>query len=86
MYQYLLSIGKGNNKYAELYDLDNLETKSQILAITFLDSNNINNIRGSGINYKINNDNYFIYPFIDKETSEYSTLIYTFKLKQEVTK
>ena len=31
--EYLFSIGKGNNKFAELYDLDICEVKSQVLCI-----------------------------------------------------
>ena len=49
--EYLFSIGKGDNKYAELYDLSSLETKSQVLSNTFLGATKMISIRGSSTNF-----------------------------------
>ena len=74
---YLFSIGKGNNKYAELLDLNNGETKSQIRAITFLSATQINSVLNVATSYKDNNNYYYFFPFINKDSS-----VYNFYLKK----
>ena len=75
--EYLLSIGKGDNKYAELYDLKNLETKSQVLANTFLKATTMINIRGSSTNFIKDGINYILFSFIDNYNNDN---IFTLKL------
>ena len=69
--EYLFSIGKGDNKYAELYDLSNLKTKSQVKITTFLNGSKMINIRGSAINFKLDDINYVLFSFIDNSDSYY---------------
>ena len=69
--EYLISIGKIDNQYAELYDLSNLETKSQIKSTTFLNGSKMVNILGSAINFKQDDTNYVLFSFINKSGSNY---------------
>ena len=73
--EYLLSIGNDVNKYAELYDLTDCETKSQLLAITLLGANNIINYRGSATNLISSGENYTIFSFINKRSSNVNLII-----------
>ena len=59
--EYIFSIGKGNNKYAELLDLDNCETKSQVLATTFLSVTKIISVLNYPVSLKIGDNYYFFY-------------------------
>ena len=70
--EYIFSIGKGNKRYAELYDLENGETVCQQLAITFLNIDQIFNVRGSSSNYKVNGNNYIFFPFINKNSNYFT--------------
>ena len=63
--EYLFSIGKGDNKYAELYDLDSCEIKSQKLGVTLMGSTKIASVVNVATSYKIDNNYYVIFPFID---------------------
>ena len=63
--EYLFSIGTGTNKYAELYDLSSKEIKSQVLAKTFLSTNEILNVRGSSTNFTLSGNNFIIFPFLN---------------------
>ena len=67
--EYLFSIGKGYDKYAELYDLKNNALISKILAIDLFDVRKIMNIRGSSSIYISNNKNYIFSPFINNDDS-----------------
>ena len=73
--EYLFSIGKGNTKYAELYDLKNGVILSQQNAIEFLNINQIFNIRGSSFNYLKDGRNYVFYPCINKDSSNYEFIL-----------
>ena len=64
--EYLLSIGNSDDKYAELYDLNNCETKSQLLAVTFLGVSKIMNIRGFATNLTSSGNDYIIYALLNK--------------------
>jgi hypothetical protein len=63
--EYLISVGKGDNRFAELYDFETMRIKSQVLSITFLSSTKVSNSRGSSINFKKDNINYVLFSFID---------------------
>ena len=58
--EYLFSIGKGNNKYVELYDLEACEIISQELSTTFVNAKKIISIFNSVANFKIDDKNYFM--------------------------
>ena len=64
--EYVFSIGKGNNKYAELLDLNKCETKSQQLAITFFSATKIVSVLNYPTSFKVGDKYYFIFPFIDE--------------------
>ena len=63
--EYVFSIGKGNNKYAELIDLNNCETKSQVLATTFLSATKLISVLNYPTGFKVNEKYYYVLPFID---------------------
>ena len=65
--EYVFSIGKGNNKFAELLDLNNCETKSQLLATTFLSASKIISILNYPTSFKNGDNYYFIFPFVDND-------------------
>ena len=72
--QYLVSIGI-NNSYTELYDFDH-DIIYQNQTSTFL-SRQMNNIRGTVINYQLNNINYVLFGYINS----YEHNFYINKLK-----
>ena len=63
--EYLLSVPKGENRFAELYDFDNMRVESQVSVTTFLRANKILNSRSSAINFMKGNINYVLFSFID---------------------
>ena len=73
--EYLFSIGKGNNKYAELLDLNSGETKSQIKAVTLVSATLITSVFNVIASYKDNENYYYFFPFIDKTRSVYSFIL-----------
>ena len=75
--EYLFSIGKGDNKYAELYDLSSLETKSQVLSNTFLGATKMISIRGSSTNFIKDEINYILFSFIDNSSFSLKLLYFS---------
>ena len=63
--EYLVSVAKGDNRYTELYDFDDMIVKSQVLAINFLSANKILNIRGSSTNFIKDDINSVLFSFVD---------------------
>jgi hypothetical protein len=63
--EHLISVGKGDYRFAELYDFENMSIKSQVLSVTFLSSTKVYNSRGSSINFVKDNINYVLFSFID---------------------
>ena len=74
--EYLVSIGTGTNKYAELYDLSEGKLVSQVLAKTFLGVNEIYNTRGSATNVISLGENYIIFSFLDSDPDLYIKKLY----------
>ena len=74
--EYLLSIGAGTNKYAELYDLSTGEIISQVLSKTFLGVSEISNTRGSATNFISSEETYIIFSFLNSEPDLYIKKLY----------
>ena len=64
--EYILSIGSGSDKYAELYDLNNARIISQIPSIELIRTSQILSFRNSATSFVVSGSTYLIFPFVDK--------------------
>ena len=69
--EYLISIGSGNNKYTELYDISNNEIISKVPSISLLKTSEILSFYNIASTFMLSGKTYIIYPFIDKEENFY---------------